>query len=87
VSCVVPEGSFYAFPNVSGCFVRGGTREPIASGEALARYLLEKAGVAVVPGEAFGSPDHVRLSFATSLDRVREGMDRIAAALSALTPA
>jgi aspartate/methionine/tyrosine aminotransferase len=87
VRCVVPEGSFYAFPNVSGCFVDGGSRDPVRSGDALARYLLEEAKVAVVPGEAFGSGQHLRLSFATSLERVREGMDRIAAAVAVLDSA
>jgi aspartate/methionine/tyrosine aminotransferase len=80
VSFVKPQGSFYVFPNVSGCF--GGT---VDSGEACARYLLERAGVALVPGEAFGSSAHVRLSYAVSLERIREGMDRIAEALAALS--
>jgi len=78
VTCVKPQGAFYVFPNVSGCF--GGE---IESGEACARFLLERAGVAVVPGEAFGSSEHIRLSYATSLDRIGEGMDRIAEALEA----
>jgi aspartate/methionine/tyrosine aminotransferase len=84
VDCLLPEGSFYAFPNVSGCFTERATGEPIDSGEALAHHLLEKARVAVVPGEAFGSKDHLRLSFATTMERIRDGMDRIADALTAL---
>ena len=87
VRCRLPEGSFYVFPNVSGCFGRGGADGSIDSGEALTRYLLEEAKVAVVPGEAFGSPAHVRISYAASLDRIREGMDRMATALAGLTPA
>jgi len=79
VSFVEPQGAFYVFPNVSGCF-----NDEITSGEDCARYLLERAGVALVPGEAFGSAAHVRLSYAVSLELVREGMDRIAEALSAL---
>jgi len=67
------------FPNVSRCF-----RGEVASGEAVAKYLLETADVAVVPGEAFGSAAHVRFSYAASLERVREGMDRVAEALGAL---
>ena len=82
VSCVEPEGSFYVFPNVSGLFARSGGR--IGSGEELASYLLEQAKVALVPGEAFGSANHVRLSYAVSQERIDEGMDRIAAAVSAL---
>jgi aspartate aminotransferase len=80
VRCVEPRGAFYAFPNVSGCFRHG-----MSSGEACARYLLERAEVAVVPGEAFGSAAHVRLSFATSVDRLRRGLGRLAEALG--TPA
>lgn len=79
VSCVAPQGAFYAFPNVSGCF--NGT---IKSGDDCARYLLEKSNVAVVPGEAFGSSDHIRISYAESMERILEGMDRIAEALGAL---
>ncbi|MHC4452625.1 MAG: pyridoxal phosphate-dependent aminotransferase [Planctomycetota bacterium] len=78
VSCVKPQGAFYVFPNVSGCF-----DGEIDSGESCARFLLERASVAVVPGEAFGSSEHIRLSYATSLDRISEGMDRIAEALEA----
>jgi aspartate aminotransferase len=80
VECVRPQGAFYVLPNVSGCF-----NETITSGGSCATYLLEHAGVAVVPGEAFGSPDHVRLSYAASMESIREGMDRMAEALGALT--
>jgi aspartate aminotransferase len=79
VGCVAPEGSFYAFPNVAAYMVG-----EIDSGDALARRLLERARVAVVPGEAFGAPGHMRLSFACSLERIREGMDRIEEALGEL---
>jgi aspartate aminotransferase len=80
VTCVSPQGAFYAFPNVSGCF--DGT---IKSGDDCARYLLERANVAVVPGEAFGSSEHIRISYAASMERILEGMDRIAEALGALS--
>jgi aspartate/methionine/tyrosine aminotransferase len=79
VTCVEPQGAFYVFPNVSGCF----TTE-FGSGDDFARYLLERANVAVVPGEAFGSPQHIRISYAVSMERIREGMDRIAEAFAAL---
>jgi aspartate aminotransferase len=79
VTCVEPQGAFYVFPNVSGCF----TTE-LGSGDDFARYLLERANVAVVPGEAFGSPQHIRISYAVSMERIREGMDRIAEAFAAL---
>jgi aspartate/methionine/tyrosine aminotransferase len=79
VSCVLPEGSFYAFPNVSGCF--GGS---LTGADALAGYLLERAKVAVVPGEGFGAPEHLRVSYAVDLERIREGLGRMAEALAAL---
>lgn len=83
IACVRPEGAFYAFPNVSGLFgrpLRDGT--VVRSGQDVAVRLLEKAHVAVVPGEAFGSERHVRLSFACSMERLREGLARTAEALS-----
>jgi len=84
LSCVVPEGTFYAFPNVSAYLADGGGGPEMKSGTDLAQYLLEQAKVAVVPGDAFGAPRHIRISFAVSLDRVREGMGRVAAALARL---
>jgi aspartate aminotransferase len=79
-SCALPEGSFYLFPNVAGCFGNDG-KQPLQSGQDVARFLLEEARVAVVPGEAFGSPKHVRLSYALSMDGIRDGLERIARAL------
>ncbi|MCP3982389.1 MAG: pyridoxal phosphate-dependent aminotransferase [bacterium] len=79
VDCVMPQGAFYVFPNVSGCF---GGRAGLTSGEGVAARLLEQAKVAVVPGEAFGNPNHIRISYACSIERVREGVERIARALA-----
>ncbi|MDQ2970261.1 MAG: pyridoxal phosphate-dependent aminotransferase [Acidobacteriota bacterium] len=70
-----PEGAFYTFPRVSGIFQRKG----VAGSEELCRRLLAEAHVAAVPGQAFGDDACVRLSFATSLDRIREGMKRFVA--------
>ena len=75
--CRPPDGAFYAFPEISACFRPG--RED--SG-ALAEYLLEQAGVAVVPGAAFGAEGHIRISFACSRETLREGLERIASALA-----
>ena len=72
VTCVSPDGAFYAFPNVSGAYRAG-----IKGSGAFASALLEKAHVAVVPGEPFGSDDHVRLSYATSMENIVAGLDRI----------
>jgi aspartate aminotransferase len=74
--CRPPNGAFYAFPDVSGCF-RPGLEDSLA----LAELLLERAGVAVVPGAAFGADDHLRISFACSRATLAEGLERIAAAL------
>lgn len=87
VRCETPLGAFYAFPDVSGVLGRPGG--PTTS-LALAEMLLDRAHVAVVPGEAFAAPGFVRLSYATSLSRIEEGLDRMAEALSSLaaeTPA
>jgi aspartate aminotransferase len=84
VRCLVPEGAFYAFPNVSALFGRRAEGIAIGGAESLAAYLLERARVAVVPGEPFGAPEHLRFSYAVSLARIREGVARIAEALAAL---
>ncbi|HSK79719.1 MAG TPA: pyridoxal phosphate-dependent aminotransferase [Thermoanaerobaculia bacterium] len=72
-----PHGAFYAFPRVAGAY-RSGLRDSIA----LSELLLEKAAVAVVPGAAFGSDDHIRISFACSRATLAEGLERIAAVLA-----
>ncbi|MBN2298507.1 MAG: pyridoxal phosphate-dependent aminotransferase [Deltaproteobacteria bacterium] len=68
---IPPDGSFYTFPSIKGHLDRFG------GANSLAEYLLEKALVAVVPGEGFGAEDHIRLSFATSEKNIIEGLDRI----------
>jgi aspartate aminotransferase len=73
VLCVPPKGTFYAFPNFSYYMEKMGAN---STGE-LASYLLEKVGVAVVPGEGFGARGYVRLSFAVSEDDIREGLAKI----------
>ena len=78
--CADPDGAFYLFPEVNGVFGKG----PIRDSNSFAEFLLEEARVAVVPGIAFGSDDHVRISYATSMDRIREGVGRIEAALRKL---
>jgi len=85
VSCRMPGGAFYAFPNISGVLGRKGPNGPITSPQELADYLLKEAYVAVVPGEPFGSQHHVRLSYATSMDVITKGLDRIATAFGKLT--
>jgi aspartate/methionine/tyrosine aminotransferase len=83
-SCRVPDGAFYLFPNVSPHLKNGAGGGGFESVNEMAKYLLERAQVATVPGDAFGSDEHIRLSFAVSADVIREGMGRIAEALAAL---
>ncbi|SPP66401.1 pyridoxal phosphate-dependent aminotransferase [Nitrospira lenta] len=85
VSCRMPGGAFYAFPNIGGILGRTGPDGPVTSPQALANYLLKEAHVAVVPGEPFGSQHHIRLSYATSMDTITKGLNRIAAAFGKLT--
>ncbi len=73
--CIKPQGAFYIFPDVSAVLKNGETSE------ALAARLLKQAGVAVVPGEAFGMPTHLRISFAVSEDNLKDGLERIAEVL------
>lgn len=85
VRCRLPQGAFYAFPNVSGVFHRRGPQGPLTTPTDVATYLLTEARIAVVPGEPFGSSAHVRLSYATSYEAVATGMDRMEAALRKLS--
>jgi aspartate aminotransferase len=85
VRCVMPKGAFYAFADVSGLLGRrraGGAR--LAGSGDVASFLLDEARVAVVPGADFGSDAHIRLSYATSADLIREGLARMATALTKL---
>ena len=82
VRCATPRGAFYAFPDVRGLLGRPGGP---ATSVALCEFLLEKAHVAAVPGEAFEGPGFLRFSYATALPRIEEGIDRIARALAALS--
>jgi aspartate aminotransferase len=72
IECGLPEGAFYAFPRISGLF--GGR---IKSSDDFSSQLLEEVKVAVVPGSAFGDDSYVRISYAASMDKIVEGMDRI----------
>ena len=75
IECTMPAGAFYAYPNVRAAFERGGMKSPLE----FADRLLKEAAVAVVPGEAFGTNDHVRISYATSMGEIERGMDRLQA--------
>lgn len=78
VTCEWPGGAFYAFPNVSAHLANGSTHQALAKNcTELTRLLLDRVQVAVVPGAAFGAPGYLRLSYATSLDRIDEGLRRM----------
>jgi aspartate aminotransferase len=80
VTCAEPGGAFYAYPNVAVAFGRGGIKTPFD----FSVKLLERAHVAVVPGEAFGTTDHVRISYATSLELLDKGLQRMAEFMTSL---
>jgi len=73
VSCYKPQGAFYIFPNITGLM----KLKNINSSAEFARQLVSQARVAVVPGSAFGKEGYLRLSFATSMEIIKEGMKRI----------
>ncbi len=77
LSCVTPVGAFYAFPNVSSYYGKKFNETVINSSLDLSAYLLEQAKTAVVPGKAFGDDKYIRLSYATSMDNIKKGLDRI----------
>lgn len=84
LSCIEAGGAFYAFPDARQAIARLHTKGVLkeATDLALSEYLLVDAGVAVVPGSAFGSEGYIRLSFATSMDNLKTALERIAKALS-----
>lgn len=85
IKCSRPTGAFYTFPDVSAYF---GKKDPqgrqINSAHELAESLLDNVQVAVVPGEDFGAPNHIRLSFATSMELIDKGLDRISSYMASL---
>jgi aspartate aminotransferase len=78
VTCEWPGGAFYAFPNVAAHLANGNSSQSLAKDTSeLARMLLDQARVALVPGDAFGAPGYLRLSYATSIERIDEGLRRL----------
>jgi aspartate aminotransferase len=84
LSCIKAGGAFYAFPDARAAIAtlhqKGIIKE--ATDIALSEYLLVEAGVAVVPGSAFGSEGYMRLSFATSMENLQKALTRMAKALA-----
>ena len=73
LTCTVPQGAFYVYPNVSAFFGKGG----VQTASDVAARLLSEAHVVCVPGEPFGTAEHIRLSYAVSADVVDKGLERL----------
>ena len=84
VSCRLPGGAFYAFPDISSLVGKRAGHRVIGGSDDLAAYLLEEVGVAVVPGSGFGADRYVRLSYATSKQNILKGLERMDAAVRKL---
>jgi aspartate aminotransferase len=82
IQCVKPKGAFYLFPDVSGLFT-----DTVRSSADFAQALIEKEYVVVTPGEAFDAPGYLRISYATSMEQLREGATRILRFAESLQPA
>ena len=84
VECLKPEGAFYVFPKISGLFGKKAGDVTIENDMDLTKFLIDEAHITVVPGSAFGAGEHVRLSYATSMEAIKEGLDRFARAVAKL---
>jgi aspartate/methionine/tyrosine aminotransferase len=87
VSCFKSQGAFYLFPNVSAYYGMAFNGTPIRDSYGMAYFLLKEGRVAIVPGEAFGADDYIRISYATSMANLEKAMERIGDALTKLKPA
>lgn len=85
IQCGLPTGAFYVFPNVSEIFGKGYKGRTIEDSSAVALYFLEEAGVALVPGSAFGAEGYIRISYATSMENIRKAVERIGEAIEKLS--
>lgn len=84
IACPMPQGAFYTFPKISALFGRRAHGRVLSNSADVIDYLLDAAGVALVPGEAFGADDHLRLSYAASMEALRTGLDRLDQAVQQL---
>jgi aspartate aminotransferase len=82
IQCVKPKGAFYLFPNITGLLT-----DQVSTSLDFAQQLLEKEHVVVTPGEAFDAPGYLRISYATSMEQLREGADRMLRFADSLQPA
>jgi aspartate aminotransferase len=79
VTCVEPEGAFYAFPSVKELLGRSLAGRPVRTSSELCDVAIDEAKVAIVPGEAFGAPGYLRMSYALGDEELAEGVTRLAA--------
>ena len=84
MTCNMPHGAFYTFPQIDGLFGRRAKGQPLLTSADVVSYLLEVAGVALVPGEAFGDDRSMRLSYASSMAELEEGLARVDRAVQQL---
>jgi aspartate aminotransferase len=84
ISCTMPNGAFYAFPNVQALFGKSAQGRKIQDSAALASFLLEDAHIALVPGSAFGAEGYIRMSYATSMENIEKGVRRLRSAIEKL---
>ncbi len=87
VSCFKPQGAFYLFPNFSSTYKKEFNNVLIRNSYGLAYFLIKEAKVAIIPGDAFGTDDYIRISYANSMENLEKGMDRIIEAVSKLKTA
>jgi len=84
IKCTMPGGAFYVFPNVSGLFGRKHGNKTIDGSDAFCAFALEEARIATVAGSGFGADNYARFSYATSIENIEKGMDRLAEAVAKL---
>jgi aspartate aminotransferase len=84
ITCTMPNGAFYAFPNVQALFGKSAQGRKIQDSAALASFLLEDAHIALVPGSAFGAEGYIRMSYATSMENIEKGVRRLRSAIEKL---
>ncbi|MCL2335518.1 MAG: pyridoxal phosphate-dependent aminotransferase [Endomicrobia bacterium] len=81
ITCTKPSGAFYVFPNVSKLIGKNFGGKTVKNDMEFTDFLLEKAEIAVVPGSSFGAEGYIRISYATSMELIKKGMDRLETAL------
>jgi len=84
VTCVMPRGAFYAFPNIAGLFGKRSRSGTLRGSADVSAFLLDEARIATVAGVDFGSDAHIRLSYATGLETIKQGLARMNAAVRSL---